>query len=207
VVSVNVAVGQTVAASFQTPTLFLIAGDLTKMQVDTNVSESDVGRVREGQPATFTVDAYPGQPFHGKVAQVRNAPITVQSVVTYDVVVAVDNPGLELKPGMTANVSITTARRDEALRIPVRALRFRPRGTGPETPDPDAKEGSAVYVLEPGGTLRRVEVEAGVRDIQHVEVLSGDLHEGDQVVVGLRREGTAAASTPRRLGFHGLKRL
>ena len=207
VVSVSVAVGQTVAASFQTPTLFLIAGDLAKMQVDTNVSESDVGRVREGQPATFTVDAYPGQPFHGTVAQVRNAPVTVQSVVTYDVVVAVDNPGLELKPGMTANVSITTARRDQALRIPVGALRFRPRGTGHEKPDADAKEGSAVYVLEPGGTLRRVEVEAGVRDIQHVEVLSGDLHEGDQVVVGLRREGTAAASTPRRLGFHGLKRL
>src|SRR5436309_3908768 len=134
VVSVNVAVGQTVAASFQTPTLFLIAGDLTKMQVDTNVSESDVGRVREGQVAAFTVDAYPGQPFHGKVAQVRNAPITVQNVVTYDVVVAVDNPGLELKPGMTANVSVTAAKRDEALRIPVRALRFRPH-EGARTPD------------------------------------------------------------------------
>src|SRR5438094_2619613 len=167
VVSVSVAVGQTVAASFQTPTLFLIAGDLAKLQVDTNVSESDVGRVREGQPATFTVDAYPGQPFHGTVVQVRNAPITVQSVVTDDVVVAVDNPGLELKPGLTANVSITTARRDQALRIPVRALRFRPRGTGHETPGADAKEGSAVYVLEPGGTLRRGEVEAGIRDNHH----------------------------------------
>src|SRR5207244_5267640 len=139
VVSVNVAVGQTVAASFQTPTLFLIAGDLTKMQVDTNVSESDVGRVREGQAATFTVDAYPGQPFHGTVAQVRNAPITVQNVVTYDVVVAVDNPGLALKPGMTANVSITTAKRDQALRIPVRALRFRPAGAGPGTPGANGK--------------------------------------------------------------------
>ena len=207
VVSVSVAVGQTVAASFQTPTLFLIAGDLAKMQVDTNVSESDVGRVRDGQPATFTVDAYPGQPFHGTVVQVRNAPITVQSVVTYDVVVAVDNPGLELKPGMTANVSITTARRDQALRIPVRALRFHPRGTGHETPGANAKEGSAVYVLEPGGTLRRVEVEVGVRDNQHVEVLSGDLHEGDQIAVSLRREGPDAASTPRPLGFHGLKKL
>src|SRR3989454_8170856 len=207
VVSVSVAVGQTVAASFQNPTLFLIAGDLAKMQVDTNVSESDGGRVREGQPATFTVDAYPGQPFHGKVAQVRNAPIIVQSVVTYDVVVAVDNPRLELKPGMTANVSITAAKRDQALRIPVRALRFRPRGSGPETPGANEKEGSAVYVLEPGGALRRVEVEAGVRDNQHVEVLSGDLHEGDQIVVGLRREGKDAAPTPRRMGFHGLKRL
>src|SRR5205807_3234614 len=126
VVSVNVAVGQTVAASFKTPTLLLIAGDLAKMQVDSNVSESDVGRVREGQSTTFTVDAYPGQPFYGTVVQVRNAPITVQSVVTYDVVVAVDNPGLELKPGMTANVSITTAKRDGVLRVPLRALRFRP---------------------------------------------------------------------------------
>src|SRR5213076_2181342 len=158
VVSVNVAVGQTVAASFQTPTLFLIAGDLTKMQVDTNVSESDVGRVHEGQPTTFAVDAYPGQPFHGKVAQVRNAPITVQNVVTYDVVIAVENPGLELKPGMTANVSVTTAKRDQALRIPVRALRFRPDRIGAGTPDASAKEESAVYVLAPERAVRREDV-------------------------------------------------
>src|SRR5437867_9644831 len=184
VVSRNVDVGQTVAASFQTPTLFLIAEDLTKMQVDTNVSESDVGRVREGQPATFTVDAYPGKPFRGTVSQVRNAPITVQNVVTYDVVVAVDNPGLALKPGMTANVSITTAKRDQALRIPVRALRFRPDGSAP---DATAKEGSAVYVLASDGTLRHVQVEAGIRDTLHVEVLKGDLHEEDRIVVGLRR--------------------
>src|SRR3989441_896879 len=176
VVSRSVDVGQTVAASFQTPTLFLIAEDLAKMQVDTNVSESDVGRVGLGQPVTFTVDAYPGQPFHGTVAQVRNAPITVQNVVTYDVVVAVDNSGLELKPGMTANVSITTAKRDQALRIPVRALRFRPDGSAP---DATAKEGSAVYVLASDGTLRHVEVEAGIRDTLHVEGLNGDLHEED----------------------------
>ena len=208
VVSVNVAVGQTVAASFQTPTLFLIAGDLTKMQVDTNVSESDVGRVHEGQPTTFAVDAYPGQPFHGKVAQVRNAPITVQNVVTYDVVIAVENPGLELKPGMTANVSVTTAKRDQALRIPVRALRFRPDRIGAGTPDASAKEESAVYVLAPDGALRRVEVEAGIRDNQRAEVMKGDLHEGDPIVVGLRREGTdAAAAGPSLKGFHGLKRL
>src|SRR5213592_2656101 len=208
VVSVNVAVGQTVAASFQTPTLFLIAGDLAKMQVDTNVSESDVGRVRDGQPAAFTVDAYPGQPFHGKVAQVRNAPITVQNVVTYDVVIAVENSGLELKPGMTANVSITAAKRDQALRIPVRAFRFRPDRIGAGTPDASAKEESAVYVLAPDGALRRVEVEAGIRDNQRAEVMKGDLHEGDPIVVGLRREGTdAAAACPSLKGFHGLKRL
>src|SRR5213593_1593830 len=208
VVSRNVDVGQTVAASFQTPTLFLIAQDLTKMQVDTNVSESDVGRVRQEQPATFTVDAYPGQPFHGKVAQVRNAPITVQNVVTYDVVVAVDNAKLELKPGMTANVTITAAKRDQALRIPVRAFRFRPDRIGAGTPDASAKEESAVYVLAPDGALRRVEVEAGIRDNQRAEVLKGDLHEGDPIVVGLRREGTdAAAGGPSLKGFHGLKRL
>src|SRR5437773_12077382 len=180
------------------------------MQVDTNVSESDVGRVREGQPTTFTVDAYPGQPFHGKVAQVRNAPITVQNVVTYDVVIAVENAGLELKPGMTANVSITTAKRDQALRLPVRALRFRPDGAGAETRDArakGAKEESAVYVLGPDGALRRVEVAVGIRDNQHAEVLNGDLHEGDPIVVGLRREGAEAAAAPRLPGFHGLKRL
>src|SRR5438876_9453854 len=207
VVSVSVAVGQTVAASFQTPTLFLIAGDLTKMQVDTNVSESDVGRVREGQHATFTVDAYPGQPFHGKIAQVRNAPITVQNVVTYDVVVAVDNPGLALKPGMTANVSITTAKREQALRLPVRALRFRPDEASAAAPGAKPKEESAVYVLAPDGALRRVEVQTGVRDNQHVEVVGGDLHAGDRVVVGLRRESTEAAPTARPPGFGGPRRF
>ena len=126
VVARNVDVGQTVAASFQTPTLFLIAQDLTKMQVDTNVSESDIGDIRPGQPASFTVDAYAGRPFRGVVKQVRNAPITVQNVVTYDVVVAVDNPKMELKPGMTATVAITTAERDDVLRLPLRALRFHP---------------------------------------------------------------------------------
>src|SRR5438132_2132727 len=207
VVSRNVDVGQTVAASFQTPTLFLIAQDLTKMQVDTNVSESDVGRVREEQPATFTVDAYPGQPFPGRVAQVRNAPIIVQNVVTYDVVVAVDNSGLELKPGMTANVSITTAKRDQALRIPVRALRFRPDEAGAAAPDAKPKEESAVYVLAPDGALRRVEVQAGVRDNHHVEVPGGDLHEGDRVVVGLRRESAEAAPAARPPGFGGPRRF
>src|SRR5947208_10827987 len=207
VVSRNVDVGQTVAASFQTPTLFLIAQDLTKMQVDTNVSESDIGMVQEGQRAAFLVDAYPERKFWGAVTQVRNAPQIVQNVVTYDVVVAVDNSGLELKPGMTANVSITTAKRDQALRIPVRALRFRPDEAGAAAPDAKPKEESAVYVLAPDGALRRVEVQAGVRDNQHVEVLGGDLHEGDRVVVGLRRESTEAAPAARPPGFGGPRRV
>ncbi|HXW84929.1 MAG TPA: efflux RND transporter periplasmic adaptor subunit, partial [Candidatus Binataceae bacterium] len=127
VVSRNVDVGQTVAASFQTPTLFLVAKDLTKMQVDSNVSESDIGGVRVGQKATFKVDAYPDRDFEGIIAQVRQAPITVQNVVTYDVVVNVENPEMLLMPGMTANVNIVTSRADNVVRIPFDAFRFIPR--------------------------------------------------------------------------------
>jgi HlyD family secretion protein len=126
VVSRSVDVGQTVAASFQTPTLFLIAEDLTQMQVDANVSESDIGSVREGERATFSVDAYPDRAFEGKVVQVRNAPQNVQNVITYDVVIGAENRDLALRPGMTANVTIETGRRDDALRVPSAALRFRP---------------------------------------------------------------------------------
>ena len=197
VVARNVDVGQTVAASFQTPTLFLIAEDLTKMQVDTNVSESDVGRVREGQAATFTVDAYPGMPFHAVVAQVRNAPITVQNVVTYDVVIAVDNPGQELKPGMTANVTIATAHRDDVLRVPVRALRFRPETPGAGDPTPEKKgktPDSTVYILGPDGKPTPVSVRIGLRDAQRAEVTGGDLTEGAQAVIGIKRQANAPAA-------------
>ena len=132
VIARNVDVGQTVAASLQAPTLFLIAQDLTRMQVDTNVSEADIGRISVGRPVTFTVDAYPNAPFIGEVIQVRNAPITVQNVVTYDAVVAVANPELKLKPGMTANVSFRIAERGTALKVPNAALRFQPDGMGPQ---------------------------------------------------------------------------
>jgi len=131
VVARNVEVGQTIAASFATPNLFLIALDLTKMQVDTNVSESDIGGITEGKEATFTVDAYPGYPFSGTIRQVRLAPINVQNVVTYNVVVNVDNQDLRLKPGMTANVSIVVAQRDSVLKVPNAALRFTPPTVGP----------------------------------------------------------------------------
>jgi HlyD family secretion protein len=127
VISRNVDVGQTVAASLQAPTLFTIAKDLTKMQVDTNVSEADVGRITVGQDATFNVDAYAGRTFRGKVSEVRNAPIIVQNVVTYDVVIQVDNQDLKLKPGMTANVSVMIAHREGVLKIPNAALRFQPQ--------------------------------------------------------------------------------
>ena len=126
VVSRNVTMGQTVAASFQTPTLFLIATDLTKMQVDTNVSESDIGAIKQGNKASFTVDAYPGRMFAGVVVQVRQSPQTVQNVVTYDVVVGVDNADLALKPGMTASTQIIIDQRSDVIRVPDQALRYTP---------------------------------------------------------------------------------
>ena len=131
VISRSVDVGQTVAASMSAPVLFLIANDLAKMQIDANVSEADVGGVEIGQEVDFTVDAFPYRTFHGKVTQVRNSPTTVQNVVTYDAVIEVANPDLKLKPGMTANVSIVVARRENVLRIPNSVLRFRPPDSSP----------------------------------------------------------------------------
>src|SRR5213075_476568 len=131
VISRSVDVGQTVAASLQAPVIFAIANDLTKMQIDANVAEADVGVVKIEQSVDFTVDAFPMQTFHGKVVQVRNAPITVQNVVTYDTVIGVSNPELKLKPGMTANVSIVVAHRDDAVQIKNAALRYRPPDATP----------------------------------------------------------------------------
>jgi len=189
VVSRDVDVGQTVAASFQTPTLFLIAQDLTQMQVEAKVSESDIGGVREGQPAEFSVDAWPGRDFRGQVVQVRNAPTTVLNVVTYDVVIGVDNSSLELRPGMTATVSITTGHRDDAVRLPLRALRFRPA----DAPAPADGETPAVWVPGAGGALRRVEVRTGLRDDLHAELLSDGIEPGDPVAVSYERDEAPAA--------------
>jgi len=133
VISRNVDVGQTVAASLSAPTLFVIANDLSQMQIDANVAEADVGGVEVGQEVDFTVDAFPYRTFRGKVTQIRNSPITVQNVVTYDTVIEVSNADLKLKPGMTANVSIIIARRENALKIPNAALRFRPPETASES--------------------------------------------------------------------------
>ncbi len=180
----NVDVGQTVAASFQTPTLFLIAQDLTRMQVDASVSESDVGPVRLGQPAEFTVDAFPHHPFPGEVTQVRQAPITVQNVVTYDVVLSVSNPELLLKPGMTANARIITAEHEDVLKVPLQALRFSPNGAG-KGDNPAHRHGdhtASLWVLE-GKSLRQIQVVRGVDDGTSVEILSGGLKPGDQVVI------------------------
>ncbi len=193
VISRSIDVGQTVAASFQTPTLFSIAQDLTKMQIETSVDESDISQARLGQPVSFTVDAYPDRKFGGTVTQIRNAPITVQNVVTYVVVVQVDNRNLLLKPGMTANVSIETGRREGVLKLPSAALRFRPRNSGDKksTPAgatvtmPKGKGGgplSQVYILKQGKPVA-VPVQTGMSDTVNTEITNSPLHEGAQVII------------------------
>lgn len=144
-------VGQTVAASLTSPTLFLIGKDLTKMQVDTNVSEADVGAVHVGQDAFFTVQAYPGRTFRGKVTMIRHGPITVQNVVTYDVVVAVDNPDRALFPGMTADTHIVTDEHDDVLRVPLPAVRFNPEGIGRSPGDGARREEGRPETPSEGG--------------------------------------------------------
>lgn len=205
VISRSVDVGQTVAASLQAPTLFAIAEDLRKMQVDASVSEADVGRLTPGMEATFTVDAFPGERFRGTVRQIRNAPQTQQNVVTYAAIIAVQNPELKLRPGMTASVAFVHAERRDALRIRNAALRFRPSpeliqkmlgapqggddgkaharaGTAADkaknTDDPSHK---AIWALRSGKPVR-ITIQAGVSDGTLTEVLDGPLREGDSVI-------------------------
>ncbi|MBI5076142.1 MAG: efflux RND transporter periplasmic adaptor subunit [Nitrospirae bacterium] len=195
VVSRNVDVGQTVAASFQTPTLFTIAQDLTKMQIDTNVDEADIGRIKTDMDVDFTVDAYPETTFKGKVFQVRNAPISVQNVVTYDVVIKLSNPDLKLKPGMTANVSIITSTHGNVLKLPKAALRFSP-GTPDKTKAGKQQRGPGVWVVE-NKSPKRIGVTIGISDGMHSELLSDDLKEGQEVIVesfGKANEKPAAAA-------------
>jgi HlyD family secretion protein len=216
VISRSVDTGQTVAASLSAPTLFTIAQDLTKMQVDTNVSEGDVGRLQVGMKTYFTVDSFPGQRFAGTIRQIRNAATTVQNVVTYDAVIDVDNTDLRLRPGMTANVTIVYAERKEALALPNASLRFRPpasltggspaaspsarprggRGSsGGAGGDADAPEAKTVWVLR-GATPQKADVHTGLSDGSVTEVIDG-LSEGDQVVVDVEGEGAPAPSTAR----------
>ena len=190
VVSRNVTMGQTVASSFQTPTLFLIATDLSKMQVDTSVSESDVGSVHAGDRARFTVEAYPDKTFEGAVSQVRQAPQTVQNVITYDVVVTVANPQLLLKPGMTATVRVITAERRSVLRVSDTALRYIPGGLSSASSREEATPG--VWVMRDGRPTR-VMIATGLDDDTYTEILKGDLKEGDRVIVS-ERTGTTSTS-------------
>jgi HlyD family secretion protein len=210
VVSREVDIGQTVAASLQTPTLFKIAQDLSKMQIDSSYAEADVGNIRVGQPATFHVDAFPNRSFHGSVKQVRLNPTTAQNVVTYDVVIAVDNPEQILMPGMTAYVNILVAERKEALLVPNAALRFRPsdmalrdklRGEKPQEGrskgKPDGQTGT-VYVIE-NGKPKQVRVVIGITDNRMTEILGGDLKEGDAVIVEDRQPPAKPGASGMRL--------
>jgi HlyD family secretion protein len=199
IVSRQVDVGQTVAASFQTPTLFSIARDLTRMQIDTSVDEADIGRVAEGQDAGFTVDAFPEEPFRGRVVQVRIAPATTDNVVTYTVVIHVDNLDLRLKPGMTANVAIETDTRRGVMKIPSAALRFRPPQALLDTLPPSVLSGDAenrgglyagnVWLVRDNRPVRRVFIRTGVSDGSQVEVVSGDLRIGDELAVAALETG------------------
>ena len=193
VVSRNVTMGQTVAASFQTPTLFLIATDLTKMQVDTNVSESDIGSIKDGNKAIFTVDAFPKRTFEGAVVQVRQSPQTVQNVVTFDVVIGADNSDLAMKPGMTASTRIVTDERNNVIRVPSPALRYRPGGlAGPARRQSDEKptetatgetSQARLWVLRDGQPVS-VPVLIGLEDDSFTEIVQGDVKPGDQVITG-----------------------
>ena len=214
VISRNVDVGQTVAASFQTPTLFSIAEDLTKMQVDTNVDESDIGRAALGQTVTFTVDAWPEKTFTGEVAQVRNSPIVTQNVVTYNVVVRVDNKELLLKPGMTANVSIEVRKFKDVLKIPNAALRYRPtskgaaeEGAGKQPGDGKTKVagGQTVYLLGKGGKPVPVRIRSGVSNGTFTVLEEGDLKEGDLLVTGESQGKKAASASPPGMGMGGFR--
>ena len=211
VISRNVDIGQTVAASFQTPTLFSIAQDLTRMQIDTNVDEADIGKIRVGQSVQFTVDAYPDSTFPGGVSEIRNAPTTIQNVVTYDVVVKVANPELKLKPGMTANVSIITALEKGVLKVPNAALRFKwqPAGavpdrgsagaTGTGRPQTVRAENGAktqgVWILD-GKKPRRAPLTLGISDGNETAVLSEELKEGDAVIIETTGQAKKSVSSP-----------
>ena len=175
VVSRNVTMGETVAATYQTPTLFLIATDLTKMEVDTNVSESDIAGLKEGNNATFTVDAFPKRTFRGVVSQVRQSPQTVQNVVTYDVVISVSNQDLALMPGMTADAKIVTDQRDNVIRVPNAALHYMPSGTRNKTAV------AQVWVLH-NNQPTAIPVELGLDDDSFTQIVGGDVKPGDRVI-------------------------
>jgi len=189
VVSRSVTGGQTVASTFQTPTLFLIARDLRLLEVDTNTSEADMGGVKVGEHATFTVDAFPQRVFQGTVTQRRQSPQTVQNVVTYDVVVGVNNSDLALVPGMTASTTIIIDQRKDVLRVPNQALRYVPGGLpAVEAHGAGAPAGRPpeVFVLRNGRSVS-VTVAPGLTDDNFTEIVSGDLHAGDQVIISESR--------------------
>jgi HlyD family secretion protein len=217
VISRQVEVGQRLSANFAIPTLFLIAEDLTQMQVDAAVSESDIGGMSIGKDATFTVDAYPGMQFRGKVRQVRNAPVSIQNVVTYDVVIGVENKDMRLKPGMTANVAIVVAHKEEVLKVPNAALRFTPPKSdrtenasgvvGPTTPidgraGADQSEIKHLWKVGASGEPEEISVGVGISDGNATEVMTDSLTDTDEVIIGIEasRSGRKPDSLPPGFG-------
>jgi HlyD family secretion protein len=230
VISRSVDVGQTVAASFQAPVIFTIAEDLKKMQVDTSVAEADVGRLRDGMTATFTVDAYPSEAFRGTVRQIRNSPQTIQNVVTYDAVIDVDNSELKLRPGMTANCTFIYAEKDDVLRIPNAALRFRPPpemaafSASDRTNGHAGRPGGGAGAATSGGAIVRprsaadtpdrrtiwimrgekpvsVRIRTGISDGTTTELVEGDLNAGDTVITDAAAQPSGFAAGLRRGGL------
>jgi HlyD family secretion protein len=221
VISRNVDVGQTVAASLNAPTLFVIANDLAKMQIDADVAESDIGGVEESQKVDFTVDAFPNRTFHGTVVQVRNSPITVQNVVTYDTVIGVKNADLKLKPGMTANVSIIVAERSDVLRVPNAALRFHPPESmtnaapkvvtgvagGPGGGGTPGQHGKGehrpvrtVYVLH-DSKPEAIQVKTGITDGIYTEITDGLSESNNVITFASYKQGSASAQANNPFGM------
>ena len=200
VIARNIDIGQTVSASFSAPTLFVIAADLTKLQVNANIDESDLGSVQANQPVTFRVDAYPSDTFRGTVAQVRLNPTTVQNVVTYSTIIDAPNPALKLKPGMTANLTIEVARSSNVLRVPAAALRFKPDAsllarygiTAPKAPAVIGKTGT-VWISN-GTTLAPVTVTTGLSDGTQTEIAGAPFEPGTLVVTRASSPSTTAAT-------------
>ena len=204
--------GQTVAASLQTPTLIKIAQDLSEMRIDSSYAEADIGRIKEGQPVRFTVDAFPNRSFTGEVQQIRLNSTVTQNVVTYNVRVSLQNPEQILLPGMTAYVSIAVDRRDDVTMVPNSALRFKPAGaeekTAADDPAPNGEtrrdgkgkkreaNSGTVYIVD-GKTIKPVSVQIGITDTRNSEIVGGDLKLGDKVIVG---ENFAANGKPSSVG-------
>jgi HlyD family secretion protein len=177
IISRDIDVGQPVAASFQAPELFTIAQDLTKMQIEVNVSEADIGQVKEGQDVEYTLDGYPDSVFNGKVTQVRLDSTTTSNVVTYTVIVSVDNEDLKLKPGMTANVSIITKKSQDVMCVPSIALKYSPESSGQKY------KNQGVWILD-GDKPKRIDITQGASDDTNVEIISKQLKLGDKVIIG-----------------------
>lgn len=178
IVTRNVDPGQPVAASFQAPELFTVARDLKEMQIEVNVSEADIGKIKEGQEVDYTLDGYQDEIFKGRVSQVRISPTTVSNVVTYTVVVKVDNDDLKLKPGMTANVSIITQKKENVLCVPSIALKYTPTTKG----EIKRYDTQGIWVLRGSKPVRET-VEIGASDDTYTEITSGNIQEGDRIIV------------------------